>query len=503
MASGNGKSPDALHKDLIASIKANPVQVYNGIKARFSEKGLATEMPEFAPVVHYLKWYLHNDHEATPTSPAYPINTDCMTDRMLRDMRNQADLALWHVSVTLAWYPYFSTLRAIFQTLQFLDNYARQKQPELRDSVPYYHEFRYLLYFDWLIQRAPEVILIPCVESLGETPLILTRSAPIFLIGVNPGTIHVDEYIQTPAEFFIHDINHARRQFENSLQAKETFYKDLSLNEYYAMQHAFITEKIRPLIILGDKSPELAAIIESFASQEEKADLPVFIKGLKGVMKNILFEVLHEEADPALNELICSKVLKPSGAASPFQFVTTSKVTGTRNLKRVTLPGGSILGFVRFKLRYGFFDAEGKLSEVICPKEFRTSDKIAKGALVILNFLKCANIPSYEEVLALVDDNRGLNPPVHHNHLGLPFDPKTFTGIRPPSLPTYMFEEMYAQGVPWVGLEKPEVKVEDYSASGEFVGENFGHGREATASAQNAGGGKYGGSRKTRKIRRF
>jgi len=458
--SSTGKSsPAALHKAFIEQIKSNPVDVYVSIGERFAKKGLGTEMPEFAPIVHFMKLNLHKPE----------INAACETNPLLKNMRNQADLALWHVSINLSWYPYYATLKAIFQGLQFLDNYLRYTQPSLNKLVPYYHEFRYLMYFDWLIERAPSVLLIPCMEALGETPLILTRSAPIFLIGVNFTLEHVDEYTQTPAEFFIHDVNHARRQYENSLALHKKYYKKMKIIDYYRMQHEFITKKIRPLIMLKDSTLAESGLLEHTSTE--------YVNGIKGVIKNILFEVLHEEADAAIPEAICEKIVKPSGDPSPFQFVVTDPETGAKDMKRVIVPGGSILGFVRYKLRYGFFDAAGSLKEYICPKKFRTSEHIAKGAEIILKFLKCEKVPDYATILAITNDNEGLNPPAHPNHLSEQFNAKTFTGIRPPSMPTYMFEEMYKFGVPWTGIEKEEKAVENYSASKLFVGEDLMAGR--------------------------
>jgi len=355
------------------------------------------------------------------------------------------------------------------------------------------------MYFDWLIERAPNVLLIPCVESVGETALILTRSAPIFLIGINVTTIHVDEYIQTPAEFFIHDVNHARRQFQNSLEAYQKNYSHMNIIDYYRMQHDFITRKIRPLIMLKNTGLTNAGLLENTSKE--------YNDGIKAVMKNILFEVLHEEADPALPEIICSKVIKPSGDPSPFQFIVTDPVTGAKDMKKVIVPGGSILAFVRYKLRYGFFDAEGGLQEVICPKNFRTPEHIAKGAEIILRFLDCTEVPSYEDLLRITKDNEGLNPPAHPNHLGENINIKTFTGIRPPSMPKYMFEDMYANGVPWEGATKKNLGVVNYSKTKTFIGENIQKKKSNTSRPlienQLVKSAHSGGSRKTKKNRHF
>lgn len=126
------------------------------------------------------------------------------------------------------------------------------------------------------------------------------------------------------------------------------------------------------------------------------------------------------------------------------------------------------------------------MQDIICPKKFRTSEYIAKGAEIILKFVGCGNIPSYDEILKIAMDNEGLNPPVHKDHLGEEFNIGTFTGIRPPSMPIFMFEDMYLHGVPWTGLIKKNVIVENYSQTKTFIGENFGK-------------PKAGAGRKTRK----
>jgi hypothetical protein len=131
-------------------------------------------------------------------------------------------VVFWHVSQSEAWYPYGSTLRAIFVALQFLDTCQRTIDPTLNDTVPFYHEFRYMYYFDYMINKAPDVVLIPTYANITASALVLTRGPPIFFVGVSSEILHVDEYKQTSAEFFIHDVNHGRRQYETSLQDYDT-----------------------------------------------------------------------------------------------------------------------------------------------------------------------------------------------------------------------------------------------------------------------------------------
>jgi hypothetical protein len=455
------QTADDVHKGLIAKIRKDPVSEWKRLSVKLAESGPNAEMPELlAPIVHYLKQKIHSAE----------INELCKSSPYFKMFRNHVDLILWHISTSIFWYPYLSTMKAIFFTLQFLDIVVRTETPAIDAEVPYYHEYRYLNHFDKLLLLSPNVILVPTYLPIGATDLVLLRGAPIFFIGVNTTVEHVDEYKQTPAEFFIHDINHSRRQYEHTVAAgKLPAYANMTNEQFYEWQWRFSQEKLFPLVKPAD------TYLENNRAKfglDEMSDLQ--IKGLKAVMKIILFEVLHEEADANVPESICEKIVKPSGDPAPFQFIYDNPVTGTKDIKRVIVPGGSILAFVRYKLRYGFLDAPDEMKQYIVPTFARTSKYIALGAQVILKMLDCKKIPSFEEILALVIDNEGLNPPVHPNHLRFPVRKTTFTGIRPKPLPVYMFEEMYSNGVPWTGLEKPgvgETIIENLSKSGTMVGE--------------------------------
>ena len=453
------KEPYDMHNAFAGRIKKEPLQVYDEIKSRFNNPTpLYTEMgPEFAPVVHFLKKYIHSES----------IDAACLAEPVLKQFRLHADLALWHVSTSQSWYPYYPTLKAIFLTLQFLDTLIRHNTPELNKHVPFYHEFRYMYYFDWIVNQAPHAIIIPTFSFFGATDLVLTRGPPIFIVGVNVVLEFVDEYIQTPAEFFIHDINHSRRQYVNGLEYYQSSYKNLpmTLDNFYKYQVDFMNEKIRPLLTFSMKDSILPTILADTSEAN--------IRGMRAIIKIILFEVLHEEADPALPEVICGKILKDAGEPSPFQFIFTNPETGQKNIRKVIVPGGSILSFVRYKLRYGFLNAPGKLDERIAPRQYRTSEKIAEAAKIILLQLKCKDIPSDEKIKELVNSNEGLNPPQHPNHLGNAFNIKTFTGVRPQPIPTFMFEKMYeGDRIPWSGVVKKETELEDFSKIGLFRGNN-------------------------------
>lgn len=425
------ESPENLHKQLIKNITTNPIDEYINFSSRLKEQGINAEFPEFAPIVHYLKQKIHTAE----------IDKVCEENLTLLNFRRHADLALWHVSQSQAWYPYGSTLRAIFTSLQFLDTYHRSINPVLNDTVPFYHEFRYMYYFDFMINKSPDVVLIPTYANITASNLVLTRGPPIFFVGVSPDLLHVDEYIQTPAEFFIHDVNHGRRQYELSISDYDNNWKSkMSLIDYYKMQITFLNRKVKPLISIADKT----------------YDIP---KGIKQLIKIILFEILHEDAQPAYERLICKTILRNAGhGEAAFQVVYTNPETGLPNIRKIKNPGGGILSFVKYKLRYGFLD--DALQDVIVERDFRTTERIAEAALFLLKTFACDNVPDISVLKELTDNMAGQNPPVHANHLGEEINYAKFTGKRPTPLASDYFETLYSDGVKWTGVEKKIIPLE-------------------------------------------
>jgi hypothetical protein len=424
-------APEAHHTEFIKSIIANPMDRYVEFSERLRANGITAEFPEFAPVVHYMKKAIHTK----------AINDICKDNLTLLNFRRHADLALWHVSQSEAWYQYGATLRAIFFALQFLDTYQRTIDPSLNEKVPFYHEYRYLYYFDYMINKAPDVVMIPTYENITATALVVTRGPPIFFVGVSTELVHVDEYKQTSAEFFIHDVNHGRRQYETSLRDYDANWKDkMSLLDYYNMQIQFINHTIKPLIYFKGQVHQLE-------------------RGIKQLIKIILFEIVHEDAQPAYPELICRTILRNAGhGEAGFQVVYTNPNTGLPNIRKIKNPGGGILAFVKYKLRYGFLDEE--VQPLIVEKEYRSTEKIAQAANVLLSMLSCEKIPPFAELMALTDNMAGQNPPAHKNHLGEQINISQFTGVRPTPLNAELFEKLYNKGVPWTGFEKKVVPLE-------------------------------------------
>jgi hypothetical protein len=282
---------------------------------------------------------------------------------------------------------------------------------------------------------------MPTYENITASTLVLTRGPPIFFLGISKDLIHVDEYKQTSAEFFIHDLNHGRRQYQTSLEDFNKNWSTMKLLDYYKMQTDFLKEEIHPLISLKSL---------------KDTKIP---KGIKQLIKIILFEIIHEDAQPAYGDLICRTILRNAGhGEAKFQVLFTNPSTGTPDIRQIKNPGGGILAFVKYKLRYGFLD-DVLLPEIV-EKEYRTSKNIATAAHLLLTQLGCETIPSIDQLMELTDNMAGQNPPAHPNHLGELIDITAFTGKRPtPLLATY-FETLYAKEVPWTGIHKKIVPLE-------------------------------------------
>jgi len=103
--------PEVIHNELIKQIQTDPLTLYNDFKQRIVNNGIHAEFPEFAPVIHFLKTTIHNE----------AINALCSENKYIKNYRDQIDLEMLSISITKSWYPYDSTLHAIYSAVKFLD----------------------------------------------------------------------------------------------------------------------------------------------------------------------------------------------------------------------------------------------------------------------------------------------------------------------------------------------------------------------------------------------
>jgi hypothetical protein len=434
--------PEAIHRSYIEQLKTDPLPLYQLLSARILKDGLLAETPEFAPVVYKIKQRLVSDD----------IKDGCATNEALKVLQNQALIALYHVSSSVAWYPYSATLYAILQAMQFFDVVERTKTGI---SPGYYHSYRYLHYYHKLINSAPQAIIFPTYVYLGATDILKMLGSPVYIAGINFKTEYVDEFHQTPLEFYIHDINHIRRFWEASEKhfvtwktKKDIYSPDASFDlpvrlRYYTEQRTVLNELIQLI------------------SKESTID-----KNVKQAIKIILFEILHEEAEPPLRDIVCNLITRPPADNYASGFKDFVQVEGSKvpQLGTVNTPSASLLAFVKFKLWYGFYDKVSDPLLSIASLDARKMENIAAGADVLLRRV-CKSPMDTDDIRNLVKSNTGLNKPnydsvFHHkddsykkvvdeNQKEFPF-----TGIRPAPQTKSETENIVVE---WTGLEKPDL----------------------------------------------
>ena len=243
------------------------------------------------------------------------------------------------------------------------------------------------------------------------------RPYPLFPIGVSMTNTYVDEFLQSPIEFFIHDINHTRRMFEEN--EKDMVRKNKNPNncydtiEYYNESNKCL-EKIKDILIKytikDTNTPYQQKPIQNIAYDT------LIEKGYASIIKIIIFEIVHEDALPLQEDIICKTILRSSREPVLFPRIGESD-TGKLEVHQKIELGGSILGFVKYKLRYEFFDTTEYINNYIAPVEYRTDKKIAEATYILLNKLCGKKIEIDENfvkdtIICNITDKRGLNKPV-------------------------------------------------------------------------------------------
>jgi outer membrane protein assembly factor BamA len=85
--------------------------------------------------------------------------------------------------------------------------------------------------------------------EINVTDLIKLRCVPILIMGVVDKPIYADQYLNSPLDFWAHDIQHSKRQIQETERYFDSFIKH---NQYYQRRTVFdiITPIIVSLIVL-------------------------------------------------------------------------------------------------------------------------------------------------------------------------------------------------------------------------------------------------------------
>lgn len=367
--------------EFIRSLIKSPLESYQHLKERFDRENNSpnTSFPELFPVVDRILSDAFSDD----------INKLCQEHPILAGIRDKAVISLRQVALkNRTFCPYLPTILAIADGVAFFDVVARQKKgfydtmPKDRivehdpSTTPYaaYHMYRYKYRFDEMMAMLPEEIVIPTFESLSATDLMKVRGVPIRFVGISNDFLYVDEFEQSPEEFFMHDCNHSWRMIMEDRNAEKKYGK--TKDQLLTESNAFISDYLEKIKIRKTDTEE--------------------DRELKKLKKIILFEIVHEDARPFLKEVVCKYIQSKEGGAVPFEVPRVDKNTGYMDIVDTLDTGISTLSYVRNKLQHGFYDhIDAQLPQIVDPK-YRSAEWIAKAAYAMLVELGATPEPGAE-----------------------------------------------------------------------------------------------------------
>jgi hypothetical protein len=270
-------------------------------------------------------------------------------------------------------YPYAYCIRVLVQAMNTIDSiniYFRSlKLGNEEWKSPYssvYFKERYHFYLDYLLDNAPNVFILPLLQSIGASGLLWNRCSRIQLCGVVFDEIFVDEDIQSPSNFFWHDINHARRIYQNNLWYANK--KKISMDDLHEKMKTTV-KKLMP--------------IRNWLNETNK--------NYESMIKILLFEVVHEDALPFVEDQIEEDLLFKSGKCYPYERTFNNDKSSRFNL-RFYEQGASTLRTIYNKVRHEFFEQQ-ESNEIIVKSELRYIKPMIESTYLLL---KKVNTKSYE-----------------------------------------------------------------------------------------------------------
>lgn len=265
-------------------------------------------------------------------------------------------------------YPYAYCIRALVQALSTIDliniELKSKKDGDMwgtQYASAYFSE-RYHYYLDYLLDNAPNVFLLPILQNVGATTLIRNRYSRIQLCGIIFDEAFVDEDLQTPSNFFWHDLNHARRIYQNNI--------------WYLREHKISLDKLYSVI---RKDTQELMPIKGWLSPENKK--------YESLIKILLFEVVHEDALPFTKDSIATDILFASGNSYPYERTYDNPEKGNK-YNRINLrfyeQGASTLRTIYNKIRHEFFEKE-QATDIVVKKELRYIRHLTEASYLLLN----------------------------------------------------------------------------------------------------------------------
>jgi hypothetical protein len=273
-------------------------------------------------------------------------------------------------------FPYAPTMRWVAHAMDFLDLvYFSQHQDTTKKLQGLYFRDRFSYYYDYVLAESPKVFLFPTSIQIGATVLLKIGCSAIQPLGIEWQPVFVDEYMQSPCNFFWHDLNHARRIHQHNQKLIPRFKNWSDMYQY----QTYVCTQLMGLC----KQPHT----------------------YRRMIKMILFEVMHEDAIPWDWLSIWDDIMLGDGNCFPYEATTQDAQNNRRTVKYYAKSAPTLATFYN-KLRHEFFEQEIGL-EYIVDVRFRTLEHVVSAVIELLTFIKSTvsidyKVPTREEVELLI-----------------------------------------------------------------------------------------------------
>ena len=339
-----------IHKEnqvIVQNIVKDPLKAYENMSARLS-KDIQAPFPEFKYTVLETMKGLSTDIIKENTalySYLAPLH-----NRALKELKGVLDRGC----------PYLDTVSALKTAVDFLDIHERGRIGGR--TTPLYHTLRWLYYMPHMKAQAPKYILFPTSFNIGATQILKVRGVPLGFVGVSDKPVYADGHWNTPAEFFVHDLNHSRRMWEQFVDiSKEEVPNQPTLDTAINSSND-VTSVLRKLIYANPKKP-------------------IPLDTIKPVIKMLLFEILHEDALPAFKNIILESLLRAPYQQSRFLYERQEK---DLSVTYGSDPSATVAAFTYRKLTGEFYDRPEDRMGLICPEQARSKQGVVDAAFAII-----------------------------------------------------------------------------------------------------------------------
>ncbi len=388
------------HKRIMKEIINNPFKKYKEFKQRLTLNGADAEFPELAGCFYYLVKSLYQNPEIYTffKTPQYKI--------LLEQLLNKLIGVEIHERFK---FPYRATIYCIESILELIDFYYRNTWKDDTKLLAnekigeYYHIFRYRSYLTTFTDSKygiPNNIIFPTFYNIGATDLIKLRCVPILIMGITNESVYIDQYLNTPLDFWAHDIQHSKRQIQETLRyydlfikhnqyyQRRTLYNIRSEDSFYEYMEKFTKEIIIPILQINPEDDERT-------------------RAYKQIKKIIIFEIVHEKAWPLTKKSLCRNLVLRYDEF-PVENIKYDRDNGKISTFHYLFADPTTIGNVVGKLRNGFYDKTNEVNDKICKLEYRTSEHIARATEELLNEINCNPKPSFNYILALAKDRHAM-----------------------------------------------------------------------------------------------